>query len=324
MAERVTAHAPVMVSEVLHYLNVQPGGVYLDGTIGGAGHALEVLEASGPSGLLLGIDRDPAAVRRARRRCERFTDRCKIVSGNFEDMVAIAGSQGFRRFDGILLDLGFSSDQLEDPERGFSFQTDGPLDMRLDPSSETTAADLVNALPEAELADLLYRFGEERRSRRIARAIVAERPIERTTHLAEVVTRAVGRRHGRIHPATRTFQALRIAVNDELGAIERALPAAIGLLRGGGRLVVISFHSLEDRVVKRGLREASVDCVCPPGLPECRCDHRATVSLPVRKAVRPSAPEIRSNRRARSARLRVAERLPGELSAESENAEKEL
>jgi 16S rRNA (cytosine1402-N4)-methyltransferase len=323
MTEPLTAHAPVMVSEVLHYLNAHPGGVYLDGTIGGAGHALEVLEASGPTGLLLGIDRDPAAVRRARRRCERFADRCNIVSGSFEDMGAIASTEGFRRFDGILLDLGFSSDQLGDPSRGFSFQTDGPLDMRLDPSSDTTAADLVNSLPETELADLLYRFGEERKSRRVAHAIVTARPIERTTQLAEVVARAVGGRRGRIHPATRTFQALRIAVNDELGAIERALPVAISLLRAGGRLVVISFHSLEDRVVKRSLREASVDCVCPPGLPECRCDHHASVSLPVRKAVRPTALEIRSNHRARSARLRVAERLADGLSAESGNAEKQ-
>lgn len=305
-----TRHAPVLYAEVLVALAARAGGRYLDGTLGGGGHAAGILEASAPDGRLLGLDLDPAAIERARARLAAFGARVVCVQASFADLGAVAAAEGFAPLDGVLLDLGFSSDQLADPARGLSFQTEGPLDMRLDPEAPTTADELVNDLPEEELADLIYRWGEEHRSRRIARAIVAARPIHTTTHLADVVARAAGGgRHARIHPATRTFQALRIAVNDELGALEAALPQAIAQLAPGGRLAVIAFHSLEDRIVKQTLREAARDCVCPPGLPECRCDHRAQLRLVSRKAIQPSAVEVAANPRARSARLRVAERL---------------
>jgi 16S rRNA (cytosine1402-N4)-methyltransferase len=305
-----TRHAPVLYAEVLVALAPRPGGRYLDGTLGGGGHAAGILEASAPDGRLLGLDLDPAAIERARVRLAAFGARAVCVQASFADLGAVAAAEGFSPLDGVLLDLGFSSDQLADPARGLSFQTEGPLDMRLDPEAPTTADELVNELPEEELADLIYRWGEERKSRRIARAIVNARPVHTTTRLADVVARAMGGgRHARIHPATRTFQALRIAVNDELGALEAALPQAIAQLAPGGRLAVIAFHSLEDRIVKHTLREAARDCICPPGLPECRCDHRAQLRLVSRKAIQPSAAEVAANPRARSARLRVAERL---------------
>jgi 16S rRNA (cytosine1402-N4)-methyltransferase len=304
------AHRPVLLAEALEGMTVRPGGNYLDGTVGGAGHAQAILEASSPDGRLLGLDRDPDAVERAIQRCERFASRCSIVHGSFADLARHASEAGIAGFDGVLFDLGFSSDQLGDPRRGFSFSADGPLDMRLDPSSGLTAGDLVNRLTETELADTVYEYGEERRSRRIARAIVAARPLTSTRELADVVAAAAGRRSGRIHPATRTFQALRIAVNDELDALSRALPQAIDVLVPGGRLVAISFHSLEDRIVKHALREAARECVCPPELPECRCDHTVTLRLVTRRPIRASADEVRVNPRSRSARMRVAERLP--------------
>ncbi|RME08288.1 MAG: 16S rRNA (cytosine(1402)-N(4))-methyltransferase RsmH, partial [Anaerolineae bacterium] len=215
---------------------------------------------------------------------------------------------GWESVDGILLDLGVSSMQLGDPRRGFSFREDGPLDMRFDPSADVTAAELVNTLPEEELADLIYRYGEERRSRRIARAIVASRPIESTRHLAEIIRRAVGSGRERIHPATRTFQALRIAVNRELEAVEQVLPLAVEALAPGGRLAVISFHSLEDRLVKQYFRQESRDCLCPPEQVVCTCDHLASLTLVSRGAIRPDEEEVSANPRARSARLRVAEK----------------
>lgn len=303
-------HAAVLVAEVLEALRAGPGRAYVDATIGQGGHAEAILAATAPTGRLLGLDRDPAAVASARQRLAPYGERCVIRQGSLGDLAAHAAEADWRAAAGVLMDLGFSSDQIEDAARGFSFQAEGRLDMRYDPDGPTTAADLVNELPEGELADLLYRFGEEHRSRRIARAIVAARPIETTTQLAAVVQRAVGR-SGRTHPATRTFQALRIAVNRELDEIGRGLSDAMDLLAGGGRLAVISFHSLEDRLVKQTLRDAARDCICPPELPECRCHHRATMRLVTKKPITPTRQEIQANPRARSARLRVAERLAG-------------
>jgi 16S rRNA (cytosine1402-N4)-methyltransferase len=305
----VEQHIPVLVPEVLHGLNVNPGRRYLDGTVGGGGHAVTVLEASAPDGYLLGLDRDPEAVQRAAVRLAPYGARARVVHASYVDLLAVAEREGMLPLDGVLLDLGFSSWQIDDPERGFAFSLEGPLDMRFDPGSDVTAAMLVNQLPEQDLADLLYRYGEETRSRVIARAILRARPLATTGELAEVVVQAVGRGHRRLHPATRTFQALRIAVNGELEAIETVLPDALRALAPGGRLAVIAFHSLEDRIVKRYFRRESQDCICPPSLPVCRCDHRRTLREVTRKPVMPSEDEIRANPRSRSAKLRVAEKL---------------
>jgi 16S rRNA (cytosine1402-N4)-methyltransferase len=304
-----TGHVPVLYDAVLAKLALGPGDHVIDGTLGGAGHALGLLQAIAPDGRLLGLDRDPEAVARAQKRLALLSERAILVQSSFRELRAVARKHYFPPADGVLLDLGVSSFQLASPERGFSFVKEGPLDMRFDPLQGPSAADLVNSLPVEELAEILYRFGEERQSRRIARAIVAARPFQTTQRLAEVIAGAVGRRGGRIHPATKSFQALRIAVNDELGALEEALPQAIELLRPGGRLAVISFHSLEDRLVKRFFRRQAQDCICPPELPVCACKHRATLRIITRRPVQPDEAEITQNRRARSARLRVAEKL---------------
>jgi len=303
------AHVPVLFQAVLDGLQVRPGGRYIDATVGGGGHAVGILAASSPDGRLLGLDRDPAAVEIARARLAPYAERVMLVHSSFTHLEKQARIRRFVPVDGVLLDLGLSSLQLADPARGFAFGVDGPLDMRFDPAAGgPTAAMLVNRLSFEELAGLLYRYGEESQARRIARAIVAARPIHTTKELAAIIEREIGRR-GRIHPATRTFQALRIAVNDELAALEAVLPQAVGVLAPGGRLVVISFHSLEDRLVKRFMRRESRDCICPPEVPACVCDHRATLQVVTRKPVRPGADEIAANPRARSARLRVAERV---------------
>lgn len=302
------SHIPVLLQTVLGFLAVRSGGVYVDGTVGGGGHAAAILEASAPDGRLLGIDRDQAALEIARRRLSRFGERVTLRHGSFIHLTELA--RDFAPVDGVLLDLGLSSLQLEDAERGFAFSLEGPLDMRFDRTGRgPTAADLVNALTVKELADLLYRYGEERQSRRIAQAIAEARPLQTTTELAEVISAAVGGRRRRIHPATRAFQALRIAVNDELAALEAVLPQAIDLLKVGGRLVVISFHSLEDRIVKHFLRREESECICPPEIPVCMCDHRPQVEILTSKPVRPSPEEVERNPRSRSARLRAAERI---------------
>ena len=301
---------PVLPDEVLEALNVEPGGRHVDATVGAGGHARAILAASEPDGELLGLDRDPGALRIAADRLDAFGDRAKLVHGSFASLKEIAAAAGFAQVDGVLFDLGLSSLQLEDGERGFSFLAEGPLDMRFDPTSEApTAADLVNQLPEEELADVIYQYGEERQSRRIASAIVAARPIGTTDRLVRVIEETVGRRRGRLHPATLTFQALRIAVNDELTAVERALPQAVETLAIGGRLAVIAFHSLEDRIVKQFMRRESKDCICSRELPICTCDHQASLERVVRKPIRPTEDEVASNPRSRSARLRVAERI---------------
>ncbi len=295
---------------MLELLRPQSGGLYIDGTVGAGGHSAGILAASAPDGRLLAIDRDPEALAFARDRLAAAGDRVTYVTASYADMAAHAAGLGFAAVDGVLLDLGLSSRQLADEERGFSFQQDGPLDMRYDRRRGPTAADLVNGLSEAELAEMFWRNAEAPHSRRIGPAIVAARPLRRTGELATVVAGAAGRGRARgRHPATQVFQALRIAVNGELDAVAAGLDAAAAVLRPGGRLAVISFHSLEDRLVKRTMRAWTRDCVCPPRQPICTCDARATFRLIGRRAVKPSAAEVQANPRSRSARLRVAERL---------------
>ncbi len=289
-------HEPVLFEEVMTVLAPRPGGVYIDGTVGAGGHARGLLERSAPDGRLLGIDQDLQALQIARQALAGFGARATLVHGSFAQMASLAGQHGFYPADGVLLDVGVSSMQLATAERGFSWMSQGPLDMRMDPETmETTAADLVNTLPEAELADLLYRYGEERLSRRIARAIVRARPLRTTTELADVIARAVGRR-GRIHPATRSFQALRVVVNDEIETLAAGLRQGVEVLAPGGRLSVISFHSLEDRVAKYYFRQQTED---PPA-----------VRLLTRKPLRASVAEQERNPRSRSAKLRAVEKLP--------------
>lgn len=303
-------HIPVLYHAIIETLAPKSGGKYIDATLGGGGHAQGILEASSPDGLLLGLDTDPRALAVVRERLERFAQRMILVHSNFRHLDEIARRYEFDAVDGILLDLGISSYHLDDPDKGFSFQRDGPLDMRMDPTTGPTAADIVNTLDYQALADILYQYGEERQSRRIARAIVAARPIYTTAELANVISRATGgRRNARIHPATRSFQALRIYVNDELGALEETLPQALQLLRPGGILAVISFHSLEDRIVKHFFRRESRDCICPPEILICQCGHKAQITELYRKGRIPSPEEIASNPRSRSARLRAARKL---------------
>jgi 16S rRNA (cytosine1402-N4)-methyltransferase len=308
--EETPPHIPVLLDEVLQGLDPHPGHRFIDATIGAGGHTEAILKATAPNGRVLALDADPAALNIARQRLAPYSHRIHFANANFDQVARIAHSHNFIPVQGILLDLGLSSVQLSAAERGFSFQSEGPLDMRYDPSSPTTAADLVNNLPQDELADMLYRFGEEHRSRSIARAIVAARPLNTTRELANVVARAVGgRRQARIHPATRTFQALRIAVNDELGVLRSALSQTTTLLAPKGRLAVISFHSLEDRIVKSFFAQESRECICPPEQPMCTCNHRATLLIITRKPITARSHEVSVNPRARSAKLRVAERL---------------
>jgi 16S rRNA (cytosine1402-N4)-methyltransferase len=297
-----------MLEETLSALDVRPGGRYVDCTLGGAGHAEAILARSQPGGTLLGIDADAGAIRRGGERLQGFGEAVRLVRGNFRDIGEICRTAHFAPVNGVLMDLGLSSDQLAQGA-GFSFQTDTPLDMRFGDEG-ATAGEIVNTWDESALGDIIFKNGEEPASRRIARRILASRPLRTTAELAKAVEQAVGRRaNSRTHPATRTFQALRIAVNQELDSLAAALPQAHGLLGFGARLAVLSYHSLEDRIVKDYMRRESRDCVCPPGLPECRCGHTATLRLVTRGAIKPSLREIAENPRARSARLRVAERI---------------
>lgn len=306
-------HQSVLYHEIIHALRPAESGRYVDATVGAGGHAWGILNASAPDGQLLGLDLDPQALELARERLQAFGERVTLVQASYTSLLEQARALGWHSVNGIMIDLGVSSMQLDTPQRGFSFQTDGPLDMRFGPSQTLTASDIVNHWSERELADIIWQYGEERLSRRIAQAIIKARPLDTTTKLAEVISAVVARNkaHGRsrIHPATRTFQALRIAVNEELKAIETVLPQALELLAPGGRLAVISFHSLEDRIVKQYFRRESRDCICPPEQPVCTCGHKATLVEVNRKPIEAGEEESRSNPRARSARLRVAERL---------------
>lgn len=298
-------HVPVLLKEVLAGLDIQPGGHYIDGTIGAGGHAKHILEASAPGGRLLGLDADPEALATSKQQLCCYGDRVILAHSNFAYLKSQADLLNFHPVDGILFDLGLSSMELADPKRGFSFNLDGPLDMRFDPNAPRTAADLINTLSERELADLIYRYGEEPAARMIARAIVSVRPLHTTAALAAVVVQTV-RRKDKIHPATQTFQALRIAVNDELNVLEQGLSAATETLKPGGRLVVISFHSLEDRIVKQFFAREARDCICPPESLVCTCQHRAQLYTLTRKPICPGKIEIGENPRSRSAKLRIA------------------
>lgn len=307
--EKPSAHQPVLYHEVLEALRPEPGARYLDGTVGLGGHARGILHASSPNGQLVGLDVDPQALELAAQRLAEFGSRVGLRHGSYGQLAHHLAAVGWDSVNGILLDLGASSIQFDRADRGFSFQKEGPLDMRFDPGSPLTADELVNQWPEADLADTLFRYGEEPNSRRIARAIVRARLLHSTVQLADVIAKAAGGRRGGLHPATRSFQALRIAVNKELETLEAALPQAVSALKPGGRLAVISFHSLEDRTVKLFFRKESRDCICPPEQLVCTCGHKASIELISRRPIRPMPDEIEANPRARSARLRVAEKL---------------
>ncbi len=304
----LTTHTPVMLKEAVEGLAVTVGGRYVDCTLGAAGHARVILAHSQPGGQLLGLEADPTAVGIAQENLADFDRAALIVNDNFVNLEAVCRTHGFAPVNGVLFDLGISSHQLSPSGRGFSFQYDAPLDMRFSPRQVRSAADIVNTFTEDELARLIYEYGDEERSRQIAHAIVRARPFASTIELAGVIERTIPGYH-RLHPATRTFQALRIAVNNELEHLASALEQAVNILGYGGRLVVISYHSLEDRLVKGFLRRESAECICPPGLPQCVCRHTPRLRLISKSAITPSPAEISVNPRARSAKMRTAERV---------------
>ena len=304
-----TSHIPVMLESCMKLMDPTPGGVYADGTLGAGGHSEAILKASAPDGKLIAFDLDPAAIEIAKQRLADFGDRVKIIQDSYTGIGRYTESNSL---DGFIVDLGVSSMQLDRSERGFSFLQDGPLDMRFSPQQTVSAADIVNQWSCEDLAGILWQYGEERKSRRIAAAICAERavhPITTTGQLKDLILRAVGPGREKIHPATRSFQAIRIAVNEELKAVETVLPEAVKALKPGGRLLVISFHSLEDRIVKEFFKRESKDCLCPPEQPVCTCGHHALLRELTRHPVTADEAEIQANPRARSAKLRAAVKL---------------
>jgi S-adenosyl-methyltransferase MraW len=307
-------HLPVLAEEVVRYLNPEPGNTLVDGTAGGGGHALHLSEMLQPNGTLILIDQDPEALQEARNKLEDHALTIKYVHGNFRNVRSLLTELGVTEVDGVLLDLGVSSHQLDAAERGFSFRSEAPLDLRMDRTCGSPASDLLARLSERELTRILREYGEERWAARIANFIVAERqrtPIRTTVRLAQIVAAAIPKKAQPpdTHPATRTFQAIRIAVNEELDALEEGLEGSVASLSQGGRIAVISYHSLEDRIVKRRFARLAGACECPSGLPVCMCGARETVRILTRKPVTPSDQEIRVNPRSRSAKLRVAEKL---------------
>lgn len=302
-------HVPVLYKEIIHALQPKHGGRYVDGTLGAGGHARGILEACAPDGLLLGLDVDSQALALARETLAPYEGRIHLAQASYTTLAKQLAGLGWDAVDGILLDLGASSMQFDVPGRGFSFQQDGPLDMRFDPHALQSAADIVNTWDEKDLADLIFRYGEDSKARRIARAIVSSRPLQTTRELAAVVEKASPRRGSRIHPATQTFQALRIAVNEELPALEKVLPQAVASLRRGGRLAVISFHSLEDRMVKEFFREQSRELLNPPYERIYKAERKAVLKIINKKPISPSVEEMLGNPRARSAKLRIIEKL---------------
>ena len=304
-----TSHIPVMLEACMRLMDPQSGGKFADGTLGAGGHSEAILKASSPDGKLISFDLDPVAIAIARERLEPYGDRVRIIQDSYVNLGRYAEENSL---DGFIVDLGVSSMQLDRQDRGFSFLQDGPLDMRFSPEQPLTAADLVNQLPEEELARILWLYGEERKSRQIAAMICAERErnkIVTTAQLRDVILSAAGNSREKIHPATRSFQAIRIAVNGELDAVEAVLPAAVKALKPGGRLLVISFHSLEDRIVKNYFKTESKDCLCPPEQPVCTCGHKAVLRELTRHPVTADDEEIKLNPRARSAKLRAAVKI---------------
>ncbi len=310
-------HRPVMPAEVLEGLNIRPGGVYVDCTLGGGGHSeaiLKELSSLAPGGRLVALDRDPDALAAAAERLAPYKSRINLVRSNFSDLGDVLNRLGFDKVDGVLFDLGVSSYQLDNPSRGFSYQHDAPLDMRMDPDQQITAGDIVNKLPVDELARIIKTYGEERWAARIAEFIAGERkkhPVKTTRQLVEIIKRAVpsGARRQGPHPARRTFQALRIAVNKELEVLGDAVRSAVYLLRSGGRVCVITFHSLEDRIVKEAFRRLAAPCTCPRDFPVCVCGEEKIIRIIAARPVVPSGEEMKDNPRARSAKLRVAEKI---------------
>lgn len=307
-------HISVLLSEVIENLNIKPDGIYVDGTLGGAGHAAQICKRLGGKGMLIGLDQDEEAVAVSKERLSVYGDRVKIVKSNYVHMKQVLNSQGIRKVDGILLDLGVSSHQLDVAERGFSYREDAPLDMRMDRDQPITARDIVNRYPEAELARIIYSFGEERYAKSIARHIIRERErreIETTGQLVDIIRNSMPAKaqNGKGHPAKRTFQAIRIECNQELEVLQQALDDMIDLLQDNGRLCIISFHSLEDRIVKNSFRKAENPCTCPPDFPVCVCGKKAKGKVLTRKPILPTEKEMEENSRSKSAKLRVFKRM---------------
>jgi 16S rRNA (cytosine1402-N4)-methyltransferase len=311
-------HEPVLADRVVDLLlpALEHGGVFVDATLGRGGHAARILEAA-PEATLIGIDRDPVALEASRANLEAFSDRVRLAGGNFSELASVLERLGVASVRGVLLDLGVSSPQLDDAQRGFSFRSPGPLDMRMDPLRALSAETVVNSYPQERLAEVIHRYGEERFARRIAKAVVAARPVGDTVELAEIVRDAIPaatRRTGP-HPARRTFQAIRIEVNDELGSLEKVLPQAVDALEVGGRVAVLAYHSLEDRIVKRYFLEEARGCVCPPAFPICTCGAEARVRILTRRPIKPGDEEAAHNPRSSAAKLRAAERIEAAVAA---------
>ena len=308
------SHRSVLLQECIDALNIRPDGIYLDGTLGGAGHSSQIARRLTEGGRLIGVDRDRTALAAAKERLAPYADRVTLVHSNFAEIDAILDSLGIPAVDGMLFDLGVSSPQLDDASRGFSYMADAPLDMRMDKDDALTAGAVVNTWPQGELRRILYDYGEERYAPQIAAAICRARekaPIETTQELVDIIRSAMPAQalREKQHPAKRSFQAIRIAVNDELGAVSRMMQAAVGRLNPGGRLAVITFHSLEDRIVKSEMQQAARGCTCPPEFPVCVCGKKPLVKLVTRKPIVSGPAELEENPRARSAKLRVAEKL---------------
>ncbi|MBT4937450.1 16S rRNA (cytosine(1402)-N(4))-methyltransferase RsmH [Candidatus Peregrinibacteria bacterium] len=308
-------HTPVLLNEVIEALSLKKGSVVIDGTLGLGGHSEKILEYIIPNGLLIGIDQDTRNIKEAKKKLKAYEKNTKIVHDNFRNIEEVLKKLKVKKVDGILLDLGLSSVHVDKADRGFSFQSDGPLDMRMNSEQEITAATIVNSYTEKDLADVIYEYGEERMSRRIARSIVEKRKIQKfqtTRELAIVIESVIKQKHTSKHPALLTFQALRIAVNDELNALESVLEQSMGLLSLGGRLAVISYHSLEDRMVKHFFRKQARQCICPKESPLCTCHHSPQLNIITKRPIRPTDKEISENPRARSGKMRVAERMINE------------
>lgn len=306
-------HYSVMLQVVMNALQPRPGNTYVDGTLGAGGHTESILSASSPDGKVIAFEIDPQAIQIATERLKSFSDRLKIIHDSYSSLSSYLDKD--KPVDGILLDLGVSSMQIDNPERGFSFQKEGPLDMRFNPDQSISAYQIINDYPEEELARILYIYGEERKSRQIAAKICSIRknkPIQTTTELAAIIADAIKQPRQKIHPATKSFQAIRIAVNGELDAIEKVLPMAVSYLKPGGRLAVISFHSLEDRIIKHFFQSESRNCICPPNQPICTCKHTASIKIITQHPQIANTAEIETNIRSRSAKLRVAEKI-GEI-----------